>query len=181
MIDNIFIVFEYSAIILLLSLFAILAIGYFFCGEETLECSPIINGYIFRRDSFEKNINIILKITSTDYSLQKKCNTNERGEFEFDPIFLKRKKVLSIFDGLFQTRFYVEVTTNIDNEKIIIWKGVFRDFTIHKHERSNLLSLRCDVNNPIRRYKFTSSGGYVTSQCSLTNFFSVDDLNTRKT
>ncbi|TOH24531.1 hypothetical protein CGI85_24495, partial [Vibrio parahaemolyticus] len=66
----------------------------------------------------------------------------------FNSVLRKRKKVLSIFDGIFQKMLSVEIFAIVDKKKVIIWKGIFRQLSIGDNERENMSNLHCEASNP---------------------------------
>ncbi|MCA2471132.1 MULTISPECIES: carboxypeptidase-like regulatory domain-containing protein, partial [Vibrio] len=113
MINNVFLFLEQFAALLILVLISVFAVGFLFFGKEAQEFTPSIKGRITKNDTPIKNANVVLTIRSENRSFERSFTTNTNGEFKFDPVFRKRNKVLSIFDGLFQTICSVEVTTTV--------------------------------------------------------------------
>ncbi len=153
MINNVFLFLEQFAALLILVLISVFAVGFLFFGKEAQVFTPSIKGRITKNDTPIKNAN---------------------GEFKFDPVFRKRNKVLSIFDGLFQTICSVEVTTTVANQKVVIWKGIFRHHVIGMKERVNMSNLNCEATTPIRKFEFQSHGDSVSSQCDLSDYLKVN-------
>ncbi|HCE3481911.1 hypothetical protein P3644_03700 [Vibrio parahaemolyticus] len=174
MIDNVFLFLEQFADLLMLVLISVFAVGFLFCGKEAREFTPRIKGRITKEDIPIKNANVVLNIRSANRSFERSFTTNINGEFKFDPVFRKRNKVLSIFDGLFQTICSVEVTTTVANHKVVIWKGIFRHHVIGVKERVNMSNLNCEATNPIRKFEFQSHGDFVSSQCDLSDYLRVN-------
>ncbi len=174
MIDDIFLTLEYSTLILFLTLIFVFVLGYVFGGEEVQEYAPNIKGRIANNGNAVSNTNVELVIRSSHYLFESRCLTNERGEFEFDSVSRTRRKILRCFDGIFQTMFSVEVVTSIDGRKVVLWKGVFRDFVIGENERANMSDLTCESTNLVKIYEFSSYGDSVISQCNLVNFLRVN-------
>ncbi|MDV5081977.1 hypothetical protein, partial [Vibrio parahaemolyticus] len=96
------------------------------------------------------------------------------GVFKFNSVLIKRKKILSIFDGIFQKMLSVEIFAIVDKKKVIIWKGIFRQLSIGDNERENMSNLHCEASNPIKKYDFHLYGDSVLSQCELINFLRVN-------
>ncbi|MFH4462255.1 DUF6795 domain-containing protein [Vibrio diabolicus] len=174
MLDLIFIASEYFALILVIMLIFIFAFGYFFSGQEIQEYTPNIKGRITKNGFAIQDCIIELRIKSSNHSLKYRCPTNEDGVFTFNSVLRKRRKVLSIFDGIFQKMLSIEISAIVDNKKAIIWKGISRQSSIENNERENMSNLHCEVSNPIKKYDFHSYGDSVLSQCELIKFLRVN-------
>ncbi|EOX4099420.1 DUF6795 domain-containing protein [Vibrio alginolyticus] len=174
MLDLFFTVLEYFALILVIMFIFIFMFGYFFSGEEVQEYTPNIKGRITKNGFAIQDCIIELRIKSSNYSLKYICTTNKNGVFTFNSVVRKRKKILSIFDGIFQKMLSIEISAVVDNKKAIIWKGVSRQLSIEDNERENMSNLHCEVSNPIKKYDFHLYGDSVLSQCELIKFLRVN-------
>ncbi|EGQ8918045.1 hypothetical protein GJ207_00485 [Vibrio parahaemolyticus] len=174
MLNLIFMTLEYLSLTLVIILGFTLAFGYFFSGESVQEYTPNIKGRITKNETPIQDCIIELRIKSSNHLLEYRCTTNKGGVFKFNSVLIKRKKILSIFDGIFQKMLSVEIFAIVDKKKVIIWKGIFRQLSIGDNERENMSNLHCEASNPIKKYDFHLYGDSVLSQCELINFLRVN-------
>lgn len=170
MIEAFFIALESFSLFLVFAFIFTILLGYLFCGKEAKEYSPESYGRITKNGNPLCNSVVILKIYSFNYFYKESCTTNTNGEFRFNSVLKKRRKVFRTFDGLFQTVMKIEIITEVDDREVKIWDGSFRQYKVGKVERVNMSNLQCEITDPLKRYELYSYGHYVLTQCKLTKF-----------